>query len=262
MTSPVDMAERANLGITAGDTVRVWQKIEEKGKTRLQAFEGLVLAVKHGAEAGGTFTVRKVASGVGVEKIFPLYSPSIDKIEIVKRSKVRRAKLYFVRDKVARDLKRVLRNTKLMSVATKGSAELEEERKRAEEEEAQRQEQAQKAQDAEEAAAEAASDTDTDTAPADEASATQEEETTAADDDLTKIAGIDADAAKALAEKDLGTFAALADAHVDALRSALEAAELTQHDPTTWPEQAEMARDGKWDELENWQKELNATKEE
>ena len=138
--SPVDMQERANLGIKAGDTVRVWQKIEEKGKTRLQAFEGLVLACKHGSEAGGTFTVRKVSSGVGVEKIFPLYSPSIDKIEIVKRAKVRRAKLYFIRDKVARDLKRVLRRTKMLGVATKGSAELEEERKKAEEEEQKRQE--------------------------------------------------------------------------------------------------------------------------
>ncbi|MAZ67210.1 50S ribosomal protein L19 [bacterium] len=139
VTSPVDMKERADLGIKAGDTVRVWQKIEEKGKTRLQAFEGLVLACKHGSEAGGTFTVRKVSSGVGVEKIFPLYSPNIDKIEIVKRAKVRRAKLYFIRDKVARDLKRVLRRTVMMGVATKGSAELEEERKKAEEEEAQRQ---------------------------------------------------------------------------------------------------------------------------
>tara|TARA_B100000745_G_scaffold53689_1_gene31867 strand:- start:178 stop:678 length:501 start_codon:yes stop_codon:yes gene_type:complete len=138
--SPVNMEERAALGIQAGDTVRVWLKIEEKGKTRLQAFEGIVLARKHGNEAGGTFTVRKVASGVGVEKIFPLYSPSIDKIEIVKRSKVRRAKLYFIRDKVAREVKRLLRRTTVMGVATKGASELEEERKKAEAEEAARQE--------------------------------------------------------------------------------------------------------------------------
>src|SRR5690606_20168443 len=95
--SPVNMADRKALGTRAGDTVRVHQKIEEKGKTRLQVFEGVVLARKHGDEPGATFTVRKVASGVGVEKIFPLYSPLIDKIEIVKRSKVRRAKLYFIR---------------------------------------------------------------------------------------------------------------------------------------------------------------------
>src|SRR3989338_1414396 len=95
--SSLDMDARKNLDLRPGDTVRVWQKIEEKGKTRLQAFEGLVLARKHGTEAGATFTVRRVASGVGVEKIFPLYSPMIDKIELVKRTRVRRAKLYFIR---------------------------------------------------------------------------------------------------------------------------------------------------------------------
>ena len=112
--SPVDMDARKNLDLRPGDTVRVWQKNEEKGKTRLQAFEGLVLARKHGTEAGGTFTVRRVASGVGVEKIFPIYSPMIDKIELVKRSRVRRAKLYFIRDKVAREARRQLRRTRMM----------------------------------------------------------------------------------------------------------------------------------------------------
>src|SRR4051812_29745761 len=97
--STVDMEARKNLDIRPGDTVRVHQKIEEKGKFRLQAFEGLVLARKHGTEAGGTFTVRRVASGVGVEKIFPLYSPMIDHVDIVKRARVRRAKLYFIREK-------------------------------------------------------------------------------------------------------------------------------------------------------------------
>lgn len=93
--------------------MRVWQKIVEKGKTRLQAFEGLVLARKHGREAGATFTVRRVASGVGVEKIFPLYSPVIDKIEVVKRSKVRRAKLYHIREKAAKEISRQMRNIRL-----------------------------------------------------------------------------------------------------------------------------------------------------
>lgn len=98
-----------------GDTVRVWQKIEEKGKTRLQAFEGLVLARKHGNEAGGTFTVRKVASGVGVEKIFPVHSPMIDRVELVKRARMRRAKLYFIREKVARESRRQLRRQKMVT---------------------------------------------------------------------------------------------------------------------------------------------------
>jgi large subunit ribosomal protein L19 len=116
--TPVSTGERAKLGIRPGDTVRVHQKVIEKGKTRLQVFEGLVIAVKHGKEAGGTFTVRAQMSGVGVEKIFPLYSPVIDKIEIVKRSKVRRAKLYFIREKVAREVRRQLRNMRMMNVST------------------------------------------------------------------------------------------------------------------------------------------------
>ncbi|MBX4189342.1 50S ribosomal protein L19 [Candidatus Parcubacteria bacterium] len=110
--SPIKTEDRAKLDLRAGDTVKVWQKIQEKGKTRLQAFEGLVLARKHGREAGATFTVRRVASGVGVEKIFPLYSPMIDKIEIVKRAKVRRAKLYHIREKAAKDIRRQMRNAR------------------------------------------------------------------------------------------------------------------------------------------------------
>lgn len=121
--SPVNMADRKELGIKSGDTVRVHQKIQDKGKTRIQIFEGVVLARKHGTEAGATFTVRKVASGVGVEKIYPLYSPNIDKIEIVKRAKVRRAKLYFIREKVAREIKRQMRRMSLMSAATESETE-------------------------------------------------------------------------------------------------------------------------------------------
>ena len=113
--SPVKIEERKKLDIRSGDTIRVWQKIQEKDKTRLQAFEGLVIAVKHGKEAGSTFTVRRVASGVGVEKIFPLYSPMIDSIETIKRAKVRRAKLYHVRDKAAKEIRRQMRNTREVS---------------------------------------------------------------------------------------------------------------------------------------------------
>ena len=116
--SPVNTEVRKNLDLRVGDTVRVHQKIEEKGKTRIQIFEGLVLARKHGAEAGGTFTVRRVSSGVGVEKIFPLYSPMIDKIEVVKRSRVRRSKLYYIREKVSREARRQLRRTRLMGGIT------------------------------------------------------------------------------------------------------------------------------------------------
>lgn len=137
--SPVNMEDRKALGIKAGDTVRVHQKIvDEKGKTRIQVFEGLVLARKHGNEPGATFTVRKVASGVGVEKIFPLYSPLIDKIEIVRRAKVRRAKLYYIREKVNREIKRQMRRMSMVSLATESETEAalraEEEAKKAEEE--------------------------------------------------------------------------------------------------------------------------------
>ncbi len=110
--SPVNMDERKALGIRSGDTVKVWQKIKEGDKTRLQAFEGLVLACKHGTEAGATFTVRKVIDGVGVEKIFPLYSPVIDEIEILRKSKVRRSKLYFIREKATKEIRRQMSVTR------------------------------------------------------------------------------------------------------------------------------------------------------
>src|SRR3989344_4691622 len=126
--TPVNIDGRAKLGIRPGDTVRVVQNIVElkKGRgtdkkektirnTRKQTFEGIVLAVKHGREAGATFTVRATLSGVGVEKTFPIYSPVIDSIEIVKRSKVRRAKLYFIREKAAKAVRRQLRNARMMN---------------------------------------------------------------------------------------------------------------------------------------------------
>ncbi len=108
--TPVNIEERKKLDIRPGDTVRVWQKIEEdKGRFRLQAFEGIIMSHKHGREAGATFTVRKVVDGVGVERTFPLYSPMIDEVERVSRSKVRRAKLYFVRRKAAKEIRRKMR---------------------------------------------------------------------------------------------------------------------------------------------------------
>lgn len=107
--TPVNTDERRAIDMRAGDTVRVWQKIKDEEKTRTQAFEGLVIARKHGREPGATFTVRKIASGVGVERIFPLYSPMIDKIEIVRRSRARRAKLYYIREKTARQIRRKMK---------------------------------------------------------------------------------------------------------------------------------------------------------
>ena len=109
--SPVDIAERRKLDFRAGDTVNISSRIlDEKGKYRLQAFEGIVLARKHGREAGTTFTVRKVASGVGVERIFPLYSPMIDKIEVTKKAHARRSKLYYIRTKAVKDVRSKMRS--------------------------------------------------------------------------------------------------------------------------------------------------------
>ncbi len=111
--SPVDIESRKKLEFTSGDTVRVWTKIiedESKNKFRLQAFEGMVLARKHGTQAGATFTVRKVASGVGVERIFPLYSPMIDSVEVTKTARARRSKLYYVREKAVKDIRRKMKS--------------------------------------------------------------------------------------------------------------------------------------------------------
>lgn len=108
--------------IRPGDTIRVYQKIpvsvkattgkKEEDERKIQVFEGLVLARKHGKGITSTITVRKVISGIGVERIFPLHSPNIDKIEIVKRGKVRRAKLYYLRKAKGRKARLKKRETK------------------------------------------------------------------------------------------------------------------------------------------------------
>ncbi|MCD5382097.1 MAG: 50S ribosomal protein L19, partial [Candidatus Pacebacteria bacterium] len=173
--------DRKNLGVKAGDTVRVHQKIQDKGKTRIQVFEGLVLARKHGNEAGATFTVRKVVDGIGVEKVFPLYSPLIDKIEITRRSKVRRSKLYYIREKVAREIKRQMRRMRLVAIASESEAEA---KARAEEEA----KVAEEAKKAEEAAAETTEETPSEEDPkgeeakADEAPAEETKEEEVLDD--------------------------------------------------------------------------------
>lgn len=115
--TPIDIEARKKLEFTSGDTVRVWSKIEDKGKYRLQAFEGLVLARKHGTSPSATFTVRKISNAVGVERIFPLYSPMIDKIEVTKKTKTRRSKLYYIRDKASKEIRRKMKQILQSKVA-------------------------------------------------------------------------------------------------------------------------------------------------
>jgi large subunit ribosomal protein L19 len=84
--------------IRPGDTVRVLQKIKEGDKEKTQVFEGLVIARKHGKGISATITLRREISGIGVERVFPIHSPTIEKIEVLKRGKVRKAKLYYLRE--------------------------------------------------------------------------------------------------------------------------------------------------------------------
>ena len=83
--------------VKPGDLIRVYQKVKEGDKERIQIFEGTVLARKHGKGISATITVRKVSLGVGIERIFPIHSPAIDKIEVVQKTKTRRAKLYYLK---------------------------------------------------------------------------------------------------------------------------------------------------------------------
>lgn len=90
--------------IRIGDTVRVHVRIKEGNRERIQVFEGTIIARKHGG-ISETITVRRISYGIGVEKVFPLHSPNVDRIELVRRGKVRRAKLYYLRGRVGKSAK-------------------------------------------------------------------------------------------------------------------------------------------------------------
>ena len=99
--NPIEMLEKEQMRVDlplfrSGDTVKVHSRIKEGDKERIQVFEGVVIRKRKG-NVGATFTVRKISYGVGVEKIFPVHSPTIDKVEIVTRGKARRARLYYLR---------------------------------------------------------------------------------------------------------------------------------------------------------------------
>lgn len=103
MMSAASLKENAP-SFNIGDTIRVEVKIREGNNERLQAFEGTVIA-KRGSGVAETFTVRRISYGVGVERVFPLHSPNVDSVKIVRRGKVRRSKLYYLRDRVGKAAK-------------------------------------------------------------------------------------------------------------------------------------------------------------
>ena len=105
MQAFIEKQKKANVPTVAiGDTVKVHLKVKEGNRERIQIFEGTVIAKKHGG-IEETFTVRRISYGVGVEKVFPVYSPSIEKVEIVRSGSVRRAKLYYLRGRVGKAAK-------------------------------------------------------------------------------------------------------------------------------------------------------------
>lgn len=101
-TEKYTKAEPPKMNI--GDTVRVHLRVKEGSRERIQVFEGTVIAKKHGG-IEESFTVRRISYGIGVEKVFPLHAPSVEKVEIVRKGKVRRAKLYYLRDRVGKAAK-------------------------------------------------------------------------------------------------------------------------------------------------------------
>ena len=90
--------------LNIGDTVKVHNKLKEGTRERIQIFEGTIIA-KHGGGISETFTVRRISFGIGVEKTFPVHSPNVEKVDIVRRGKVRRAKLFYLRDRVGKSAK-------------------------------------------------------------------------------------------------------------------------------------------------------------
>lgn len=121
------MADRKTLDFKSGDVLKVATKVKEgKDKFRIQNFEGLCLARKHGTEAGATFTVRKMSGDIAVERIFPLYSPMIESIKVVRSSKTRKSKIYFVRTKAAKETRKKLKTVKAKQVKNTDTKKVEE----------------------------------------------------------------------------------------------------------------------------------------
>ena len=257
---PESTRNRKDFDVKAGDTVKVHVKIQEKGKTRIQTFEGLVLARKHGKENGGTITVRKVSNGVGVERIFPIYSPAIDSIEITRRAKVRRSKLYFLRDAVAKTMRYKLRRISDMKYSSANLPAWETAEDVIPEDAEMEAEVEPEVNEAEDVETKEETNDDVsevvETADDNSESNQEKEEVTEEADDLTKIEGIGPVIAKTLAENGIATFAALADAKDEDVQEMIKDVK-GNHQAGTWNEQAALARDGKWDELKELQDKLD-----
>jgi len=196
-----------------GDTVVVNVKVKEGSRERLQAFEGVVIAIRERG-LNSAFTVRKISHGEGVERVFQTHSPNVASIDVKRRGKVRRAKLYYLRGltgKAARIKEKLSATKKTGKKMAKPAA--------------------------------------VKSAPA--------------GDDLTKIEGIGPKISETLQQAGVATFADLAGTDPERMREMLAAAggQFATHDPETWPKQAEMARDGKWDALKTWQDELDGGRE-
>lgn len=109
-----------------GDTIKVSEEILEKSKKKLQVFEGVLISKKHGKGPNATFTLRAVINGVGVEKTYPLYLPLIKKIQIIKKGKSRRAKLYYLREKAPKEIRKKLKAQRVIEVKKTGEKKKEE----------------------------------------------------------------------------------------------------------------------------------------
>jgi large subunit ribosomal protein L19 len=109
-----------------GDTIAVHSSVREGDKTRVQVFKGIILAIK-GSGTRTMFTIRKISQGIGVEKIFPMYSPTIEKIEVLKRGKVRRSKIYYMRDRIGKRAMKIAESNKKYSESSEVIEDIQEE---------------------------------------------------------------------------------------------------------------------------------------
>ena len=198
------------VDLRAGDVVAVHRRITEGNKERIQVFEGMILAVKGGQSSSPMITVRKVSGGVGVEIIVPVFSPQIEKIELIKRAKVRRAKLYYTREKPAKKLR--FKFTDAAEVRQKQQK-------------------------------------------------TEKESPEVKGDDLTKIEGIGPQIAEVLRTAGVDTYRKLSETESEKIAEIIQDVP-GNHNPGTWPEQAALAADGQWEELDRRQQELRGGVEE